>query len=94
MGQAQQDQSRIDFKILKSQKESFQRAAHVGGYRTVTEFLVSSAQEKADSIFEKERMILQSERDKKLFFMTIMNPPAPNSKLKQAVKDYTVEFGM
>lgn len=89
----QTEQDRFDAKLPKYQKNYFQRAADIGGYRSLTDFVFSSAQEKADQIIEKERILLKSEQDKKVFFSALMNPPSPNTKLQKAAQAYKNEFG-
>ena len=51
-------------------------------------FLVQSALEKAESIIEKDKIIHLSNKDAQLFFDMLENQPEPNSKLKNAVKNY------
>lgn len=80
--------SRFDTRIPKTQKEFFEYAANLGGYRTLTEFVIFSVQTKADEIVEKHRTILASEKDQTIFFDAIMNPSAPSKKLRAAMKKY------
>ncbi|SCN47575.1 hypothetical protein BAZMOX_124587_1 [methanotrophic endosymbiont of Bathymodiolus azoricus (Menez Gwen)] len=49
---------------------------------------MQSALEKAESIIEKDKIIYLSNKDAQLFFDMLENPPEPNSKLKNAVKNY------
>lgn len=76
--------TRFDARIPAKQKDFFEYAAFVGGFRTLTEFIVFSVQQQANSIVEKHNSILASEQDKKIFFDAIMNPQKPNDKLKNA----------
>lgn len=80
--------ARFDTRLPKEQKEFFEYAASLGGYRTLTEFVIISVQSKADEIVEKHRSIVASKRDQEIFFNTIMNPPAPGKKLTAAAKKY------
>jgi uncharacterized protein (DUF1778 family) len=80
--------SRFDTRLPKEQKEYFEYAADLGGYRTLTEFVLVSVQSKADEIVEKHRSIISSSRDRDLFFDAIMNPPAPGKRLSAAAKKY------
>jgi uncharacterized protein (DUF1778 family) len=80
--------ARFDTRLSKEQKDLFEYAANLGGYRTLTEFVVLAAQQKADEIIEKHRSIIASKRDQKIFFDAIMNPPSPNKNLTAAVKRY------
>lgn len=80
--------ARFDTRLPREQKEFFEYAAKLGGYRTLTEFVIISVQNKADEIVRKHRLILSSKRDQEVFFETIMNPPAPGKKLVAAAKKY------
>lgn len=80
--------SRFDTRLPETQKEFFEYAANLGGYRTLTEFVIFSVQTKADEIVEKHRTILASQKDQAIFFDAIMNPPAPSKKLRAAMKKY------
>ena len=80
--------TRFDTKLTIDQKTLFERAAKLGGYRTLTDFVISTAQEKAKSIVEQHEAILASERDQNIFFDAIMNPPEPGKRLRQAADRY------
>ena len=82
------EKARFDTKLTKVQKELFELAAKLGGFRTLTDFVVTTVQEKAKSIVEQHEAILVSERDRKIFFDAIMNPPEPSLRLKEAAKRY------
>ena len=82
------EKTRFDTKLTKVQKALFEQAAHLGGYRTLTDFIISTAQEKAKAIVEQHQLLLASEKDRAIFFDAIMNPPAPNEKLLQAAGRY------
>lgn len=80
--------TRFNSRIPEAQKALFEQAAGLAGYRTLTEFLISSAQEKANSILEQHHKILASQKDQETFFDSIINPLKPNEKLKSAFKRY------
>lgn len=81
--------ARFDTRLSKEQKELFEYAATLGGYSTLTEFVILSAQAKADEIVEKHRSIISTKKDQKIFFAAILNPPAPNKRLREAARRYT-----
>ncbi|MDP1971350.1 MAG: DUF1778 domain-containing protein [Sediminibacterium sp.] len=81
-------QSRFDTRLSKEQKEFFEYAAQLGGFRTLTEFVIHSTQTHAAQIVEKNQSILQSKKDQAVFFDALMNPPKPNTNLKKAVARY------
>ena len=88
------EKARFDARLPKEQKDFFEYAASIGGYRTVTEFIISSAQKQADKIIENHNKILASNTDRKIFFDALLNPEKPNNKLKSAMKNYNNFFGI
>lgn len=80
--------ARFDTKMPKKQKEFFESAASIGGYRTLTEFFISAAQEKAEVIMKEHNTYLASKKDREVFFESLMHPPKANSRLKAAAKKY------
>jgi len=82
------DTARFDTRLSKEQKELFEYAANLGGYRTLTEFVITSAKVKADEIVERHRSIVTSKKDQRIFFDAILNPPAPGKRLSAAAKRY------
>ena len=82
------EKSRFDTRLTKDQKEYFEYAAQLGGFRTLTDFVLISVQEKAKKIVENHEVILASKRDQKIFFQSVMAPQKPNEKLKKAALKY------
>ncbi len=78
------EKSRFDTRLPKEQKEFFEYAANLGGFRTLTEFVIFSLQKQASNIVETYNSILASKKDQEIFFKAIMNPPKPNESLKKA----------
>jgi len=78
------EKSRFDTRLTKEQKEFFEYAASLGGFRSLTEFVIFSVQQQANNIIEKRNSILASKRDQEIFFKAIIKPQEPNNKLKQA----------
>lgn len=83
-----QDKARFDTRISKEQKILFERAARIGGYRNLTDFIVLTVQEKAKEIISEKEQIIASERDSELFFDAITKPPKANKNLINAANDY------
>jgi uncharacterized protein (DUF1778 family) len=83
-----QQQARFDARLTKNQKEFFELAASISGFKSLSEFVIHSTQQMANSIVEKHNAILASEADKKVFFDALANPQKPNKALKEAVKQY------
>jgi uncharacterized protein (DUF1778 family) len=80
--------TRFDARIPETQKALFEKAAGLAGYRTLTDFLISSAQEKANAIIQQHNIILASQKDQEIFFESVINPPKPNEHLKKAFENY------
>jgi uncharacterized protein (DUF1778 family) len=82
------EKSRFDTRLTKEQKEYFEYAAKLGGFRTLTDFVLISALEKAKKIVEDHEVILATKRDQKIFFQSMKNPAKPNERLKKAALKY------
>lgn len=80
--------SRFDTRLSKEQKKLFEYASTLGGFRSLTEFVIYSAQQHANNIIEKHRTILASHRDQEIFFDALMIPPKANIALKKAAKKF------
>lgn len=78
--------ARFDAQLPAEQKALFEEAATLGGYRSLTEFVLTSAQEKAAEIVDRHKTLLASERDREVFFNALLKPPAPNARLRRAAK--------
>jgi len=88
------ERARFDTRLPKEQKDFFEYAASLGGYRTLTEFVISSAQKQANEIVENHSKILASKRDQEIFFNALINPEKPNEDLKNAMTKYNKTFGV
>lgn len=82
------EKARFDTRLPKDQKVFFERAARLGGYRSLTDFVVLTVQEKATEIIKKKEQILASQKDSEIFFDAITNPRKPNQNLLNALNDY------
>ena len=88
MNYAKTQQARFDARLTKSQKEFFELAAKISGFKSLSEFVIHSTQQAASSIVEKHNAILATEKDKKIFFDALVSSPKPNKALKEAAKHY------
>jgi uncharacterized protein (DUF1778 family) len=82
------EQARFDARLPKEQKQFFEKAAFLGGYRNLTDFVIRVVQEKAKEIIKEKEQIISSERDSQVFFDAITNPQKPSETLKSALDDY------
>jgi uncharacterized protein (DUF1778 family) len=79
---------RIDVRISKEQKELVKYASELRGFKSLSEFVVYCINREASTIIHENNIVLKSMEDKKIFLDAILNPPAPNNKLKRAQLNY------
>ncbi|MBS1578297.1 MAG: DUF1778 domain-containing protein [Bacteroidetes bacterium] len=80
--------ARFDARLPQKQKELFEKAAQLGGYRNLTDFVILTAQEKANTIIKEKEQAIVSKRDSQIFFEAITKPQKPNKALRQALQEY------
>lgn len=80
--------ARFDTRLPIEVKELFEKAAHLGGFRSLTDFVISTVQEKAREIVKEKEQIIASEKDAEVFFEAIVNPKKVSENLKNALRDY------
>jgi uncharacterized protein (DUF1778 family) len=88
MSTSEKNQARFNARLPKEQKQLFEKAATLGGFRSLTDFVMWTAQEKATEIISKQEQILASERDAHLFFNIITKPAKPSKTLRRAAEEY------
>ena len=84
--------ARFNTRMSKDQKAFFERAAILGGYRSLTDFVMEAVQEKAKEIIAEREAFLSSQHDNEIFFDAIFNPKSPNEALAKAAKIYNGQF--
>ena len=82
------EKARFDTRLPKEQKAFFERAARLGGYRNLTDFIILTVQQRAQKIIRESEQIIESQKDSEIFFEAISNPQKPNQKLKDAANEY------
>jgi uncharacterized protein (DUF1778 family) len=85
------EQTRFEARMPVEQKELFEEAASLGGFKTLTDFILTSANMYALQIIEKHNILLASKKDKAIFFSALMAPPKPNTQLKKAAALYKTD---
>jgi len=80
--------ARFDTRQEKDKKLIFEKAAILGGYKNLSDFVVSTVYERAQMIIQKSETILASQRDSEIFFNALVNPPEPNEALVSAAQQY------
>lgn len=83
---------RLEARITPAQKEILQRAAEIEG-RSLTDFLVSSAQAAARRIIHEHETLQLTEKDRERFVAALLNPPSPNARLRKAARRHRQRRG-
>ncbi|MDZ8053144.1 MAG: DUF1778 domain-containing protein [Aulosira sp. ZfuVER01] len=86
---------RLEARLTSEQKEFLQRAADLEG-RTLTDFVVSHAQEAALRTIEEHTIIKLSREDSLAFINSLLNPPEiqPDEPLARAIRRYKESMGL
>lgn len=82
------EQARFDVRLSREQKKLFEKAAALGEFRNLTDFVISAVQEKAKEIIREKEQIIASEKDSQIFFDAVTNPKKPSKTLKKALEAY------
>jgi hypothetical protein len=61
--------------------------------RSLTDFIVASAAESARRVIRERELIDLSRRDRKAFVASLLNPPSPNRRLRDAARYYDQVMG-
>ncbi len=83
-----QDKAIFDTRLPLEQKQFFEKAAILGGFRNLTDFVITTVQNKAKEIIEEREQIIVSQKDKEIFFDSLVTPPKPNNDLLSAKDEY------
>jgi uncharacterized protein (DUF1778 family) len=76
--------ARLEARLPASVYALLKRAAELKG-RSITDFVVSAAQDAAQRVIEDDGIIRLSAEDQARFAQALLNPPAPNAALKRAM---------
>ena len=79
--------ARLEARITDEQKTLLQHAADLTG-RSLTEFVVSSAQEAAARTVREHEVLTLTGRDRLIFVEALLKPNSPNKRLRQAARRY------
>ena len=85
--------ARLEARLTGAQKALFQHAADLTG-RSLTEFVLSSAQEVASRTVREHEVLTLSGRDRKVFVNALLIPVAPGKRLRQAARRYKRVSGL
>ena len=85
--------ARLEARITPEQKGLLQQAASLSG-RTLSEFVVASAQEAAARVIQDHETIRLSRAEQIAFVTALLDPPAPGDRLRQAAATYRQQMGL
>lgn len=85
--------ARLEARVSAEQKATLQQAASLSG-RTLSEFVVASAQEAASRVIQEHAMVRLSRSDQVAFVSALLDPPEPNARLRQAAAAYRKQMGL
>jgi uncharacterized protein (DUF1778 family) len=78
---------RIEARIHSDQRRRIEHAAALKG-TSISDFMVSSAEEAAKRTIEEHESWTLSGRDREIFVNALLNPPAPNQAMKAAFRSH------
>ena len=78
---------RFDARLNEEQKVLIQKAADLEG-RTMTEFVLNSAEAAAGRTIEERSMLILSARETEAFVDAVLHPAAPGPVLRAAARHY------
>ncbi len=78
----------FDIRLFSEQREFFEKAAILGGYKNLTDFVIQTIQEKADEIIAKQAKSLVLQDDSEIFSEAIIDPQEPDAELLEAKEEF------
>ncbi|WP_026036953.1 DUF1778 domain-containing protein [Salmonella enterica] len=73
----------MDLRLNEDDKHMIEEAAAMTN-QSISQFMVSTASERAAEVIDQHRRLLLNEESWNLVMDAITNPPAPNDRLKRA----------
>lgn len=90
---AEQRGARLEARVSAAQKSLLQRAAALSG-RTLSEFVVASAQDAANKVIQDHAAIELSRSEQIAFVTALLDPPKPSARLRRAAAAYRQQMGL
>lgn len=87
MPRAAQRQDRISIRLSPQSKRKLERAAAYAD-KTLTDFVVDVALQKADAIVRENEVIALNAEEWERFQELLLNPPASNERLQRALEEH------
>ncbi len=85
--------ARLEARVSRTQKSLLQRAAALSG-RTLSEFVVASAQAAATKVIQDHDTITLSRAEQTAFVRALLKPPSPSQRLRLAAAAYKKSRGI
>lgn len=82
--------ARFDTRLSKEQKEFLEYAARISGFKSLSEFVLYAAQQKATQIIEQNQIVLKTRLDQEIFLNALSEERPPNNHLKEAYEKYLI----
>ncbi len=84
--------ARLEARVTADQKALLLHAATLSG-RTLSEFVLASAQAAAAKIIEEHETIRLNRKEQIAFVTALLQPPAPSVRLQKAAAKYRQQLG-
>jgi len=78
---------RLEARLRPEVKARLQYAADLQG-RTLSDFVLESAQHAAEQVIHDHAVITLTEQDSRIFLEAVLHPPAPSHRLQAAAAHY------
>lgn len=78
---------RLQMRVSAERREILERAASLTG-RSLTEFVLDSAEQAAVRAIEERQVLHLTRQDAEFLVATLLNPPEPGPRLRQAAVRY------
>jgi uncharacterized protein (DUF1778 family) len=85
--------ARLEARMTTAQKALLQRAAALSG-RTLSEFVLASAQEAAAKVIQEYEIIRLSRSEQVAFVTALLKPRVPSARLRKAAEKYRQQMGL
>ncbi len=85
--------ARLEARVSVQQKAVLQQAAALSG-RTLSEFVVASAQEAARRVIQEHETVRLGRTEQIAFVRALLKPPPPNARLLKAAAAYRKQMGL
>jgi uncharacterized protein (DUF1778 family) len=85
--------ARFEIRWPQKQKELFEKAASIAGYRSLAEFVTQTVQEQTIKVMQQNDVLVQSNHFRDLLFDRLTNPLPPNAALLNISKKHAEVFG-